>query len=175
MRGFTFIEILVVLAIFAVLLVTSFAGITALRSGTDLDAEARNFMRVLELSRSRTVASEGATQYGVYVDTGITPHQYVLFQGLDYASRQVSEDRVYKMRDTIEFSAVSFAGGDEVVFQRIQGRTNQAGSAVLRLKADPARVRNVLVEGSGAVEIDAGPLPGDADRLKDTRHVHIGY
>ena len=175
MRGFSLIEILVVLAIFALLLVVSFAGLTTLRSESDLDAEARNFARILEFARNKTIASESAAQYGVYVNTGTAPHQYVLFQGTDYASRQVSEDEIYEVRDAVEFGTVSFAGGSEVVFQRIQGDADQIGSAVFRLKSDPSRVRTVYVEGSGTVSIDAGAAPDDTDRVKDTRHVHIDY
>ncbi|HCM36673.1 MAG TPA: hypothetical protein DIS53_01935 [Candidatus Wildermuthbacteria bacterium] len=172
-KGLTLVEILVVFAIFGLLLGSSVVGLTVLRGGADLEAEARGLSRVLELARNRTIASEGAARYGVYVDTSVAPHRYVLFQGDDYLSR-VSEE-VYQLRDTIEFGAVSFGGGQEVVFNRIQGTTGNPGSAILRGKADPANARTVYVGSSGAVEIDSGAAPNDDDRVKDSRHVHIDY
>ena len=177
-KGLTIIEILVVLAILGLLAVSSLVALGTLRGGSDVQAEARALSRVLELAKSKTIASEGDARYGVYVDTGASPHQYVLFQtDTDYASRVVAEDEVYKLRDTIEFDpvSVSFGGGAEVVFDRIQGTTSQAGSAVLRVKADPSNTTTVYVEESGTVEIDNSAVPTDNDREKDTRHVHVTY
>lgn len=181
MKGFTAVEILVVLAIFALLLTISVVAIGALRGDSDLEAEAKAFQRTLELARSKTIASEGDARYGAYVDTSVNPHQYVLFQGNTYASRVVNKDEVYKLRNTIEFSSVSFGGGPEVVFDRIQGTTSQTGSAVLQIKADPANTTTVSVESSGNVEIDDSPDSIDdcvsvgGNRICDSRHVRIDY
>ena len=170
-KGFTFIEVLLVMAILALLLGSSTIALSVLRGGTELQTEARSFSRVLELARNRTIASQGDARHGVYVDAGAS--QYVLFQGDDYASR--TSEEVFQLPDTIEFGAVSFGGGQEVVFDRIQGTTSQEGSVVLRIAADPANAKTVYVERSGAVEIDSTAVPSDDDRITDSRHVHIDY
>ncbi len=175
MKGFTIVEILVVVAIFGVLLGSSVVMLSSLRLGPDLESEARALQRVFELARSRTIASEGDAKYGVYIDVGTSPQQYVLFQGNDYASRQVSEDEVYKLRETVEFGSVSFGGGSEATFERIEGIPNNTGSALLRLTASPSNTKTVYVVDSGAVEIDSSSIPSDNDRVVDTRHVHIDY
>lgn len=172
------IEILVVLGILGLLLASALVALGTLRGGSDLQAEARGLSRVLELAKSKTIASQGATRYGVYVNTSTSPHQYVLFQtDTDYALRVAGKDEVYKLRDAIEFASVSFSGlsGQEVVFDRIQGSTSNAGNAVLRVKADPSDTATVYVEDSGTVEIASSSVPSDAARVKDTRHVHIDY
>lgn len=166
-----------VLAIFVLLLTVSVVAIGTLRGGSDLEAEVRAFQRTLELARSKTIASEGDARYGVYA-TSTSPQRYILFQGNDYASRQVSEDEVYELRDAIEFvEPAGFSGlsGQEVVFDRIQGTTSNIGYAVLRVKADPTNAKTVYVESSGAVEVDSSSVPSDDDRMKDSRHVHVTY
>ena len=176
-KGFALIEILVVLAILGLLAVSALVALGTLRGGSDLQAEARGLQRVLELAKSKTIASEGATRYGVYA-TSTSPHRYILFQtDTDYASRVVSEDVVYELRETIEFDSISFGGAvpEEVVFDRIQGTTSQAGNTVLRVKTNPSDTTTVYVEDSGNVEIDDSTAPSDTDRVKDTRHVHIDY
>ncbi|HEX9722600.1 MAG TPA: type II secretion system protein [Candidatus Paceibacterota bacterium] len=176
-QGFTLLEVLVVLAIFGILLVSSAVVLGNLRGDSDLQAETRALARQLELARSRTIASEGAARYGVYVDTSATPHEYTLFQGDDYASRDSALDEIRVLRNTVEFSLVSFTGAtpEEAVFDRIQGTTSQGGSAVLREKANPANARAVYVESSGAVTIDTSTVPNDNDRVKDSRHMHVYY
>lgn len=179
MKGFTLIEILVTLTIFVILLASSVVALSVLRGGSDLQEEARGLQRVFELARSKTIASQGDTRYGVYIDKATSPHQYVLFQGqspaFDYATRLTSEDKVYTLAETIEFGTVSYGGGIEVVFDRIQGSTSDVGSAELRVKADPSNAQSVSMESLGVVEIGSGAIPNDNDRAKDSRHVHIDY
>ena len=175
--GFSVIEILAVLAIFALLLVSSMLTLGVLRGGSDVQADARALSRVLELARNKTISSEGDARYGVYA-TSTSPHRYILFRGDDYASRVVAEDVVYELRDTVEFvDPANFTGlsGQEVVFDRIQGSTSNAGYAVLQEKTNPANTRTVYVESSGNVEIDTSAVPSDNDRIKDSRHVHVTY
>jgi prepilin-type N-terminal cleavage/methylation domain-containing protein len=173
MKGFTAVEILIVLAVFGLLLGSSMLALGPLRSGSDLQSEARAFQRVLEFARSRTIASEADARYGVYA-TSTVPHRYILFQGDDYDTRIVAEDEVYELHDTIEFESIAFGGGSEVVFDRIEGTTSQAGNAVLRVKTEPAST-TVYVENSGAIELDDTQTPTDDDRQKDSRHMHVDY
>jgi len=182
-KGFTLIEILVVLGVLGLLAASALVALSTLRGGSDLQAEAQGFSQVLELARSKTIASEGATRYGVYA-TSASPHRYILFQGNNYALRVVSEDEVYNLRDTVEFVApASFSGlsGQEVVFDRIQGSTSNAGYAKLQMKADSNNSSTVSVGSSGNVEInDSAVSIGDCvstggDRVCDSRHVHVEY
>ncbi|HEY4510132.1 MAG TPA: prepilin-type N-terminal cleavage/methylation domain-containing protein [Candidatus Paceibacterota bacterium] len=182
-KGFTLIEVLVVLGILGLLAASALVAVSTLRGGSDLQAEARGLQRVLELAKSKTVASEGDTRYGVYA-TSTSPHRYILFQGNNYASRVVAEDEVYNLRDTIEFATpASFAGlsGQEVVFDRIQGSTSNTGNVVLQMKADSNNSSTVSVGSSGNVEIDESPaliddcVSAGGDRVCDSRHVHIWY
>lgn len=179
MKGFTLIEILVTFAIFVVLLASSVVALNVLRGSSDLQEEARGLQRVLELARNKTIASQEDTRYGVYIDTITSPHQYVLFQAqfplFNYTTRLAIEDEIHALSQTIEFGTVSFGGGPEVVFDRIQGSTSFIGSAELRVKADPSNVQTVSMESSGVVEIGTGAIPSDSDRAKDSRHVHIDY
>src|SRR3990167_9271230 len=153
-KGFTLIEVLVVLGILGLLAASALVAVSTLRGGSDLQAEARGLQRVLELAKSKTVASEGDTRYGVYA-TSTSPHRYILFQGNNYASRVVAEDEVYNLRDTIEFATpASFGGlsGQEVVFDRIQGSTSNTGNVVLQMKADSNKSSTVSVGSSRSEE-----------------------
>jgi type II secretory pathway pseudopilin PulG len=175
MKGFTLIELLLVLFFFAVLLGGSVVLVSSLRDDSELTNTAQEILSVMRLAQNRTVASEGQTQYGAYFDNTSSPHQYVLFQGSDYASRVVAEDEVYKLPGTLEFSTISLGAGSEVVFQRIQGTSSVAGDVTLTVKADASKTRTVYVQSSGNMEIGVTAAASDTDRTKDSRHVHVSY
>ena len=178
-RGFTLIELLLVLFFFAVLLASSVVVVSSLRGESELTNTAQGILSVMRTAQNRTVASEGETQYGVYFDTTSSPHQYVLFEGqspaFDYATRLVSEDEVYKLPSTLEFSSISLGAGSEVVFQRIQGTASVAGNVDLRVKADTSKTKSVYVQSSGNMEIGVSVAASDTDRTKDSRHIHVTY
>jgi prepilin-type N-terminal cleavage/methylation domain-containing protein len=176
--GFTLLEILLVLTVFAILLVISFAAFGSFRDDSALGNEATNIQAILRLAQSRTVASESDTRYGVYFDTGTSPHQYVLFQtDTDYAARAVPEDEIYQVSNAVQFSSVTFSNlsGQEVVFDRIQGTTDNNGNVVLQSTMNAGKTRTVWVSGTGTIELSAGSAPSDADRIKDSRHMHVTY
>lgn len=173
MKGFTLIEILLVLFFFVILLGSSVVVVSSLRSESELTNTAQEILSVLRIAQNRTVASEGQTRYGVYFDNMSSPHQYVLFHGSDYASGVV--DEVYKLSSTLEFSAISFGAGSEVVFQRIQGTSSVAGDVTLRVKEDTSKIKTVYVQSSGNMEIGVTAAASDTDRDKDSRHMHVDY
>lgn len=177
MKGFTLIEIILVVGIFAILLAVSMAAFGSFRDDSQLQDTANDIQAVLRVAQNKTVASEGAVQYGVYFATSTAPHEYVLFQGPSHASGTV--ETVYQLSDLVEFSSASssFSGlsGQEVVFDRIQGTTSNVGDLVLQSTLDAGNTRTISVSGGGNVGINVGVPPTDNDRIKDSRHVHITY
>ena len=140
----------------------------------DLDNSAEEIILNLKLAQSKTLASEGLNQYGIYFDSTTSPNQYVLFKGASYASRDVSADIVFKLPQTLEIYSINLGGGNEVVFKRVTGASMQSGSVSLRLKKDPAKNITIYIENSGRIGAVAPSSPSDT-RIKDSRHVHFDY
>lgn len=172
--GFTFIELLIVIAVLAVLAAIFVSTRTFFSLRPDLDNSIEEVVSALELAQSRTLASEGLNQYGVHFDTATVPNQYVLFKGSGYDVRDVASDMVFNIPNTIEIYSISLGGSDEVVFKRVTGLSSQSGSISIRLKNDPAKNGTIYVEESGRVGRAAPSTPPDT-RVKDSRHVHSDY
>jgi len=174
-KGFTMLEILLVLGVFSILLVLSLPAIRSFGKTSDVVNAKDEIVSVLRIAHSKTVASEGDARYGVYFNDTTDPHQYVLFQGDSYASRVVTLDEVHELEDSVDFSSISFGGGKEIVFDRIVGTTSQFGSTVLEYKSDSTKTETIYVEGSGNIEVGTSTAGTDTDRVKDSRHVHVDY
>ena len=176
-EGFTLIEIIFTVGIFAILLTVSMAAFGSFRDDSQLQNTTNDIQAVLRLAQNKTVASEGAEQYGVYFNVSSSPHEYILFGGASYASGTV--ETIYQLSDLVQFSSASssFSGlsGQEVVFDRIQGTTANYGEAVLQSTLDAVNTRTISVSGGGSIDENAGLPPTDVARLKDSRHVHVTY
>lgn len=116
MRGFTLVEIIVVLAI-----VTTLAAI-GLTVGIDsyqrflFRSDLHTAASLLQKARSSAINNIGETSHGVYFDNA--GRDFVLFRGLSYATRNVSFDLPVEKSKT-----VTLTGPSEVVFSPLSGTT----------------------------------------------------
>ncbi len=172
MRAFTLIEFLIVIGVLAIVLVVSVSAFSFLTKKSDLDSLRDNIVSALQLAKNKTLASEKANQYGIYFDISTDPDQYVIFQGDNYASRNISFDEINKFSKTTRISAVNFNGiGSEVVFNRLNGATNNYGSIVLAsTKTNETRI--IYVYPSGEISFQPESVSGTG-RIIDSRHIHF--
>ncbi len=174
MKGFTTTELIVVIALALLFAALAIPAFRVAQKNSELEDASQLLQSVLRLAQSRTLASEGASQYGVFFDTTTSPDQYVLFKGSSYATRDISADEAHVLPQGVEISAVTMPGS-EVVFVRLTGTVLGSGSVTLRLLSDPTKQETVYVSSSGAIQKTSSFMPSDAARVKDSRHVHQDY
>jgi type II secretory pathway pseudopilin PulG len=174
MKGFTLFELVVVAAIAVLLGGLALPALRIAQKNSELDNAAESLVNVLRLAQNRTLASEGASQYGVFFDMTTPLHQYTLFKGTTFATRDVAADELYVLSQSVEISN-STIPGNEVVFMRVTGTVANTGLVTVRLVADPAKEESVHVSGSGVIQKTSAFIASDEDRQKDSRHVHIDY
>ena len=172
--GTTLVELLVTVAVLLILTGMAIPAFNFFRRESDLSNNAEEIINSLRLAQNKTLASEGESQYGVYFDDTTSPHQYTLFKGIDFASRDISFDEVRKLSKWMEIYEINLGGVNEVVFNRITGLTSQSGNVSLRLKTDITKTRTIYVESSGQVGLTTPSTPTDG-RIEDSRHVHFDY
>lgn len=178
LKGLTLIELLVTVGILIILAAIVIPNLRFFQKESDLNNAAEEIINTLRLAQNKTLASEGASQYGVHFDATSTPNQYILFKGTDYASRATSSDEIYKLPKTVEISEIDLWGGTEVVFERVTGytsTTDQFGKISLEFKNDPSKTKTIYVESSGPVGLTSPSTPSDENRIKDSRHIHLDY
>ncbi len=169
-KGFTLIEIIVVVAIFLILGALAVPELRYFQAQTTLNDDAKAIINILRLSQNKTLASEGATNYGVHFEN----KSYVLFAGSTY-SATATTNVLYNLSPKIEIYEINFNGdGQEIVFNRITGTTSQYGAVKLRLTDSPGQTKTISVDETGQIfsgTSDTYPAPTN----KDNRHVHFSY
>lgn len=163
--GLTLIELLISLGIIFLLAALGLSSFVQSRNIRDLSSSGQNALSVLRQAQSRALAGENNSAWGVHLETS----QFVLFRGSTYTGASFTKN--FLLPSAIEIANISLAGGgSDVVFNRIDGSTTQAGTFDLRVRSAPTTVFAVTVDGSGKVyQTGVAPLP-IGTRIIDTRH-----
>ncbi len=175
LRGFTLIELIIVVAILLIVGAIAIPGIISLQNAPELNNAAEEIIGALRTAQNQTLSSFENSQYGVYFDLTTSPHQYILFKGSSYALRSIASDRTYKVPSDVEFYQVNTGGGGQIVFDKLTGATANVGNVSLRLKSDNNQTKIVYIDNSGAIGYTALSVPLDTARVKDSRHIDFNY
>jgi prepilin-type N-terminal cleavage/methylation domain-containing protein len=142
MRGFTLIEILIVIALVLILaaLISPIYG--NFQSSGQLNDNVTQIVQYTRTARERSVARLNDSSHGVFFDVDPTgDDKYVLYQGSSYATRFSSYDREVLL-DSI-FSLSTTLAGDEVNFSKGLGIPNTTGIITLTHEISGAKMINV--------------------------------
>jgi len=145
MKGFTLVEILIVLAIAVILFTIILTGFANLRESSDLTLAVDEAISFLQEARAKTLSSEGASVYGVHFETS----QFVLFAGDTY-DLSASSNKIRALPSTIEISIIDLEGvGDDALFKRLTGETDNDGTIKFRQTSNPSTLKTIEVLPTG--------------------------
>ena len=140
MKGFTVIEILISVAVIAIIVLIIVSGLASFRRSADLNHAADGVLAQLREARRRTVESRDASQWGVHTESSRT----TLFKGTTY-SPGAADNEVFTLPNTVTAS-----GPADVVFKRISGDTDNAGTLTLTLGSS---TKVITIRSSGLIEV----------------------
>lgn len=166
--GFTLIEIIIVIAVMAILLGASIYSLRPFQTQTALDAQAQEIISALRLAQSRTLASENATSSGVYFET----NRFIVFKGALF-NPTAQNNEIHNIDPKLRASQISLNNSStSIVFMRLDGATENYGFIKIETAADAARNKTIFIDAAGNATV-TGAGNSDGGRLKDTRHAHI--
>src|SRR3989339_187138 len=116
--GFTVIELLIVMAILALLLASVPFAMTSFQESRSMDTAVQSTMQSLRRAQVLSQAVDGDETWGVYLQSG----SVIVFQGASYVARDSAFDEVLEFSDSIQVSGVT-----EVIFEKLTGEPNATG------------------------------------------------
>jgi prepilin-type N-terminal cleavage/methylation domain-containing protein len=152
--GFSFIELLVVMGIIAIVGGVSLISLVGRKNTATLNTTGDKIVALLREAQSRSVGQASSSAWGVHFDnTDPTQPFYSLFSGTYSTS---SRENVYPLPPNVNYSAIVEGGSYDATFEQITGR-----SAGLSLGLYAGNVNSpgitVTIDQYGAV--DWAPTP----------------
>ncbi len=148
-RGFSLIEIVITLAVMAII---SAISLSALSSSTDnevLNKATDSVVSVFAESRSLTISAKNASNFGVHL-TSTGP---IIFKGNSYNASATSNIPLL-LNSRVSINTISLVDGStDVVFDRFTGNTSNNGTFRVVLVSNPSKYKTVTVYKTGIVEV----------------------
>lgn len=139
-RGFSLVEVLIVIGIMALITsVMMFSG-TAFRQSQALHEATQVVLSVINQARAHTLSSIGYSQYGVRLESD----RIIMFKGSSWPG---TDHVTTALPAGVSLSSVLAAGATEVVFRRVTGTTSQTGT--ITLTGSGGATRRVVIEPTG--------------------------
>lgn len=146
MKGFTLIEIIIVVVILAILTALALVSFSGFRQNQILNTEVNKVISVINEARSKTLSSQDFSQYGAHFESSAV----ILFKGLAYPGGGISTTT---LPSSMEISGTSLnGGGSDVVFQKLTGKTDNYGAVTFRVKADTNKIKIINIKQTGITE-----------------------
>ena len=144
-KGFTALELLMVVAIMALLAAIIISPFAAFRNSKVLDTASEQSLALLSEARGNTLSAKDGYQYGVHFEAS----QIVLYRGATYSGVDVNNKAVV-LDGALEVSSIALAGGgSDVLFEKLTGKTLKGGTVVIRVKSDTSKTRTITITGTG--------------------------
>ncbi|MBU6501142.1 MAG: prepilin-type N-terminal cleavage/methylation domain-containing protein [Patescibacteria group bacterium] len=118
-RGFTLIELVVVIALLAIIFGYVLQIGYQFYASQVLVSERDSIVNLLHRARSLALDNYNQANHGLY----ITDASYTVFQGNSYAARNADFDEVFNRA-----GGISLSGPSEIVFSAINGSSNVSGT-----------------------------------------------
>ncbi|MEK7589712.1 MAG: hypothetical protein AAB475_00450 [Patescibacteria group bacterium] len=149
-KGFSFIEALIIISISVSLIVGVVVGFSKFNENQIIESTTSEVLSELDKARALTIASYDNTVYGVHIESD----KIIFFKGGTY-SPVGTDNKITKLSARISISNILLSGGgDDIIFQRLTGKTNNYGTLTISLVSDLAKTKIITIQESGIIESD---------------------
>lgn len=123
MKGFTLLEILLVISIIVVLAVLIFPLSLNFYKNQQLESHSQQILQVLRRAQLKAMAIEEDSSFGVHFDND--EKKYTLFKGNSYSPADLNNEE-------FDFPGIiTISGPSEVVFSKLEGMPSFIGDIIL--------------------------------------------
>ncbi len=154
-KGFTLIELTIVVVIIAIISGVSLLSLSKYRNKSNLDSATRQISALLREAQSRSGAQESGVAWGVHFENATTSPFYALFSGTYNATSASTILEKYTLPNLISYTTSSISQGSyiEVSFAQVSGLPASSSSIGLVLLVRGATIASstISVSQSGLI------------------------
>jgi prepilin-type N-terminal cleavage/methylation domain-containing protein len=148
-RGFSLIELLIVISITMILGGIAFVSADRILNYNSIEGQAQSIRSQIERARIYTLASKNNSSFGVVFSTSTAR----VFQGTTFVSASSSDQVMYLDTGNNIINITLAGGGNTIYFNKITGEPNATGTITITAVSNNLDRRVIVIYGTGVVDI----------------------
>lgn len=166
-NGFTLVEIVVAMAIFAIIISIAIVTGRSFSDTVNLSNSEKIIGTNLKVAKTRSINALNDTNYGVHFESDYI----IIFAGSTFNVSD-STNEIVDLPDDVEIYNISLAeGGSDLVFSRLTGTTNNFGTVEIRNTKNLSETRQIVINQEGQIDHRAFQT-SLASPIVNARHIH---
>lgn len=151
-RGLTYVELLVVLGLFALISLLSFSSYTKWQQEVILVNSSDELKSAISLAQAKAISAAANKNWGVHLEAD----RYVIFSGSFYDDAN-PDNKIKNLRGVQilnpESSLADGAGGygADLVFSKYTGQTINIGQITVIANSDPSKNKIIVIQNNGQI------------------------
>lgn len=147
MRGFTLIELIIVLGILVVVSALAIPFTQTFRVSSDLNTHTNTILQTLQRAQQLAITGQNSSAWGVYFDDN--NKKFVMFKGIDYATRDTEYDQE---SDYADIFIVNTDFGGEIYFALFSGTPSVSGTTTITSVNND--IQYITIKNFGLIELN---------------------
>jgi prepilin-type N-terminal cleavage/methylation domain-containing protein len=144
MKGFTLIELIIVIALMAIVAALSLPFLQTSQVKSDLNSSTQEIVQILRQTQQQAAAGKNNDSWGAYFNNG--EKSLVIFKGANFANRDTDYDLKISYPDS--FSLVTDFG-PEIIFTLHSGLPSPEGQIILSDQNNESKI--IIINSLGQV------------------------
>ncbi len=149
-RGFTLVELIIAISVFAILAVVGFISIFNYKQIQQIDLVTQEIIAVLRNSQNRSISQESGSRWGVYFENSSSVDFYELFMGTSYAGGTVYARSV--LPSGVQFEIPAAGSNSSIVFSPITGLPANSAIIKISLVGSPTTSSTININSNGEIQ-----------------------
>lgn len=151
MRGFTLIELIIVIGIIAIISVVATLNIFSYREQQDLDLTTREIVVALRNAQDRSISQESGNRFGIHFENPSGGQSfYDLFSGTTYATGTIISK--VTLRSSLQFFDPGSGNNKDVIFMPVTGLPNASTTIIISLKRNSSVLKTIIINTNGQIQ-----------------------
>lgn len=159
-KGFTLIEVLLVMGITSILLVIGAISMFGYIGSQNLETETRAIIALMRDAQTRSMSQENESRWGVYLANASSDRDYyAIFQADEtlvasstYTGVPGTTLEQKTMRSSVEFVSPANGSTTVILFSKVSGLPNASTTITLQKTGDTSSERTIFISGNGKVD-----------------------
>ena len=146
--GFSLLELVIVIAIIAILSSIGFVKLTDYFIRNNLEKDAQKIAFTLKNARDRSMSQDRGLQWGVHFENPATGKGfYELFAGASYPGQTILRNN---LNTGVEFLNPSASSTLDILFSKVTGLASASTTIVIALSEDTSITKSITISGANS-------------------------